>query len=364
MKVLTITGTRPEHIRLALTLPRLDQECEQIILDTCQNYDDSLRGVFYRELGLRDPDITLKARGSFAEQASAISLGVDQAIQDHHPDRLFALGDTNSTLIASLVARRAGLIVIHAESGNRCGDCRSPEEINRKILDHLSNVSLCYTERARLNLVREGIDPATTWVTGNPIGQVIRHFQKRCHSVEQIAEERGWPSLAPKRYLLATAHRQENVDYPYRLNAILDGLRGAGRILECPVIFSVHPRTRKRIAEFGFESKTDGLTLTEPLGFLDFLSLQRDALAIVSDSGTVAEEGLILGVPATIIRRSTERPEAVEAAGNRIVDVDPEAIIAACSRPQLIPTPQPPEEYLRPHVNEAMINVIVGYLLN
>ena len=363
MKLLTVVGTRPEYIRLALTLPRLDQEVDQVILDTCQSYDDSLRGVFYRELGLRKPDIELNVRGDFAEQTAAISIGVDQAIRDHVPTRFFALGDTNSTLIASIIARRAGLQVIHAEGGNRCGDWRSPEETNRKVLDHLSTASLCYTERARINLVREGIDPATTWVTGNPIGQVIRHFQKRCRPIEQIGEKRGWPSLAPKRYLLATAHRAENVDYPDRLNAILAGLRGAGCALECPVIFSVHPRTKKRLAEFGLESKMDGLTLTEPLGFIDFLSLQRNALAIVSDSGTVAEESLILGVPAAIIRRSTERPEAVEAAGNRIVDVDPETIIAACSRPQLIPTPEPPEEYLRPHVNEAMVNVIVGNLL-
>jgi UDP-N-acetylglucosamine 2-epimerase (non-hydrolysing) len=357
MKVMTVLGTRPEIIRLSRLIPKLDASCDHVLVHTGQNFDPSLSEVFFRDLGVRAPDIALGVRAdSFGEQAGQILSGVERAIQDQRPDRLLILGDTNSGLSA-VIAKRLGVPVYHMEAGNRCFDDRVPEEVNRRIIDHSSDVLLPYTERSRANLLREGIAAQRVIVTGNPILEVIRHYDQ-CIDASDVHARLGVQKGA---YFLVTAHRAENVDVPDRLRQLAGALARVGKEHEMPIVVSMHPRTRSRLEAFGMTDLVAGLRVLPPLGFFDFLALERDAACVLTDSGTVQEECCILRVANVTTRDVTERPETVECGSNIIAGVSPAriatAVRAALRRERNWTVPP---EYLAPAVSDTVANILLS----
>jgi len=358
MKVMTILGTRPEIIRLSRIIPLLDQHADHVLVHTGQNYADTLSGVFFRDLGVRDPDVFLGVQApSFGEQIGQILTHTEALLREHHPDRVLILGDTNSGL-AAIVARRLGIPVYHMEAGNRCHDDRVPEEVNRRVIDHSSSVLLPYTNRSRENLVREGIPGERIHVIGNPIKQVIDHH------ADQIAASTALTDLgvSPRKYFLVTMHRAENVDGEPRLRRLVDALTGLHQRYGHPVITSLHPRTRARIERFGVKIDRKGLRWLEPLGFFDFVRLEQEAFCVLTDSGTVQEETCIFGVPNVTIRDVTERPETIDAGSNVLAGSDYAAIADAV---QLVTSMvwgwTPPAEYLAEHVAETVTRIVLGY---
>lgn len=352
MKVMTVLGTRPEIIRLCRVIPRLDRACDHVLVHTGQNFDPRLSEVFLTELGVRAPDLTLEARGPFAEQVGAILTGVDRVLEAERPDRVLILGDTNSGL-AALVARRRGLPVYHMEAGNRCFDDRVPEEANRRVIDHCSDVLLPYTERSRQNLLREGIPPQRIFVTGNPIFEVLEHFRDRIDASDALVRL----GVAPGGFFLATLHRAENVDSPARLAGLMEGLQRVAREFSRPVLVSTHPRLRDRL---GGATSGEGVRFLEPFGFFDFVRLERTAAGVLSDSGTVQEECTIFGVPAVTLRDVTERPETLEHGANLLAGADPDRIVR-CLRAALDREPVGvPPEYLRPAVSQVVANLLLS----
>ena len=356
MKVMTILGTRPEIIRLSRVIPLLDEHADHVLVHTGQNFTDSLSGLFFRELGVREPDAFLGVQApSFGEQIGQILTHTETLLRRHRPDRVLILGDTNSGL-AAIVARRLGIPVYHMEAGNRCYDDRVPEEVNRRVIDHSSSVLLPYTNRSRENLLREGIAGDRIFVTGNPIKQVIDHHRP------QIAASTILATLGVNagEYFLVTMHRAENVDDEPRLRRLVDALTRLGK--RHPVIVSTHPRTRGRIEEFGITSKGATVRWLDPLGFFDFVRLEQEAFCVLTDSGTVQEETCLFGVPNVTIRDVTERPETVDAGSNLMAGSDPTAIVAAVDLVTALPrTWTPPAEYLVDHVAEAVVRIVVGY---
>lgn len=358
MKVLTILGTRPEIIRLSLIIGKLDRLSDHLIVHTGQNSDTQLNEIFFRQLGIRTPDHRLEARGSFGEQMASILPACEKVLQDEKPDRVLILGDTNSTLSA-IVAKRLGIPVYHMEAGNRCYDDRVPEEVNRRIVDHSSDVLLPYTERSRMNLLREGIDAHRIYVTGNPINEVIRHYDAQI-AAAPILTDLG---LASCGYFLVTMHRQENVDVPGRFADLIRALVLLREERGLPVIVSTHPRTRTRLAEAGFDPGHEGIRFMEPFGFFDFIALERNALCVLSDSGTVQEECTLFGVPNVTLRDATERPEALECGAGMLSGTAPGDIIG-CVRTviDLRQQWQPPREYLVENVSDTVVKLLLSAL--
>lgn len=357
MKVMTVLGTRPEIIRLSRLIPKLDALCDHVLVHTGQNFDPSLSDVFFRDLDVRAPDRSLGVRAeSFGEQAGQILAGVERAIREELPDRLLILGDTNSGL-AAVVAKRLGVPVFHMEAGNRCFDDRVPEEVNRRIIDHSSDVLLPYTERSRANLLREGIPSQRVIVTGNPIFEVLRHYE-RCIDASDVHARLGVERGA---YFLVTAHRAENVDMPDRLRHLAEALRRIGEEHAVPIVVSMHPRTRSRLEAFGLMELVAGMRVMPPLGLFDFVALERAARCVLTDSGTVQEECCILRVANVTTRDVTERPETIECGSNIIAGVDPErvarAVRAALQRERNWVVPR---EYLAPAVSDTVVNVLLG----
>src|SRR4051812_20088958 len=263
MRVMTVLGTRPEIIRLSRVIPLLDANAQHVLVHTGQNYDDRLNGLFFREMGIRGPDSYMGVRGSsFGEQVGEILGKSETLLREHRPDRLLILGDTNSGLTA-LVARRLGIPVYHMEAGNRCFDDRVPEEVNRRVIDHASSVLLPYTNRSRDNLLREGIDGRSIYVTGNPIKQVLDRYADAI-GASPVLERLG---VAKGKYILATMHRAENVDREDKLNDLVEAFRRLAALHKVPVICSLHPRTRSKVEKFGVDTTADGLQFVEPLGF-------------------------------------------------------------------------------------------------
>ncbi|MGA2812899.1 MAG: UDP-N-acetylglucosamine 2-epimerase (non-hydrolyzing) [Candidatus Acidiferrum sp.] len=358
MKIMTILGTRPEIIRLSLIIKHLDQGCEHILVDTGQNYDDRLSGLFFRELRVRQPDVSLAVHQSgFAEQVGQILSRVEALLKEHNPDRVLILGDTNSGL-AAIVARRLGIPVYHLEAGNRCYDFRVPEESNRRIIDHLSSVLMPYTNRSRENLLREGIAGQNIYVTGNPIHEVMRHFSREIAASTILATL----NVQEKKFFLVTMHRAENVDVERRLLGVMESLVLLNKQFGFPVLCSLHPRTRSKAQQFGIKLLHPGLSFFEPFGFFDFVRLEQSAFCVLSDSGTVQEETCILGVPNLTIRDVTERPETIECGSNILAGCDPQTIVNAVN---LVTREnrrwQPPPEYLAPHVANTVAGIVLGF---
>lgn len=361
MKIVTVLGTRPEIIRLSLIIPLLDQHADHVLVHTGQNFDERLNDIFFQELGVRRPDVNLGVHAEcFGEQAGQILARIEPVLMQHRPDRVLILGDTNSGLSA-IVARRLGIPVFHMEAGNRCYDDRVPEEINRRIIDHASTVLMPYTHRSRENLLREGIAGGRVHVTGNPIKEVIDHYADRIAASSVLADL----GLTPRRFFLVTMHRAENVDIEERLNNLVRALASLHKVYGFPVICSLHPRTRAKAAEFGIPLESSGVHYLEPMGFFDFIRLEQTAFCLLSDSGTVQEEGCIFGVPNVTIRDVTERPETVDCGSNVLAGSDPERILRlvefVTSRPH---TWQPPPEYMVPHVAATVGRILLGFSLS
>lgn len=360
MKVLTILGTRPEIIRLSLVMGKLDRLCDHVVVYTGQNYDPRLSEIFFEQLRVRAPNQFLGVRGQTAgEQIGQILVGVEKVMLAEKPDRLLVLGDTNSGL-AAIMAKRFGIAVYHMEAGNRCFDDRVPEEVNRRLIDHCSDILMPYTERSRQNLLREGIGGERIYVTGNPINEVISHYEKDI-SASSVLGDLG---LTPNRYLLVTLHRAENVDLPARLAELLRALDHLQRTYNVPVIVSTHPRTQARLQAMETKTTNESMRFLTPFGFFDFIALERAAMCVLSDSGTVQEECAIFGVPNVTLRDVTERPETLECGSNMLAGATAEQIML-CVQTVLARKPGwlAPREYLVPNVSDAVTRIILGYVV-
>jgi UDP-N-acetylglucosamine 2-epimerase (non-hydrolysing) len=358
MKIMTILGTRPEIIRLSAIIPLLDAHATHILVHTGQNYDDRLNGLFFRELGIREPDNYMGVRGAtFGEQVGQILAKAETLFLEHRPDRVLVLGDTNSGLTA-MVARRLGIPVFHMEAGNRCYDDRVPEEVNRRVIDHSSSVLLPYTNRSRENLLREGIEGSRIFVTGNPIKQVLDRYAGAIAASDVLSRL----GVSEGKHILVTMHRAENVDREDKLNDLVEALRRLTLAHGFPVICSFHPRTRSKVEKFGLDISGELLRFVEPLGFFDFVRLEQTAFCVLSDSGTVQEETCIFRRPNVTIREVTERPETLDCGSNFLAGTSPEEIVQAVEFVTSRGTKwTPPAEYEAPTVAETVCRIVLGY---
>lgn len=305
LKVLTVVGTRPEIIRLAETIKLLDLTTNHVLVHTGQNYDYELNEVFFEDLGLRRPDYFLNARTeSLGSTLGSILEGIEKIIQDEKPDAMLVLGDTNSC-ISALMGKRMKVPVYHMEAGNRCFDENVPEETNRKLVDHVSDYNLVYSEHARRNLLAEGVHPSKILLTGSPMKEVLSAHQKEFQT-SSILDELG---LEKGKFFMVSLHREENVDNPNRLESALEGLNALADEYCIPVLVSTHPRTRNRLEQLSDDLKRN-IIFYPPFGFIDYIALQINSKLVLSDSGTISEESSILGFSAITLRDSIERPEA------------------------------------------------------
>jgi UDP-N-acetylglucosamine 2-epimerase (non-hydrolysing) len=322
LKIMTVVGTRPELIRLSRIIARLDESVEHVLVHTGQNYDYSLNQIFFEDLGIRKPDHLLAVdTASLGRMLGETLIRVEQVLVEERPDALLVLGDTNSS-IAAVMAKRMQVPVYHMEAGNRCFDENVPEETNRRLIDHVADFNLVYTEHARRNLLAEGLHPRRILLTGSPMREVLDHYRPRIEQ-SNVLDQLGLPNDG---YMLVSAHREENVDAPGRLQALLDCLVAVYDAFRLPVLVSTHPRTRKRLEALPAWRAPDGIHFHEPFGFHDYNRLQLGAACVLSDSGTIAEESSILGFPAITLRDSIERPEALDTGaiimtGLRVEDV-------------------------------------------
>lgn len=355
MKIVTVLGTRPEIIRLARVIPVLDAHCQHVLVHTGQNFDPLLSDLFFNELALRAPDYHLEVRAdSFGAQIGQILAKTEEVLAREKPDRLLLLGDTNSSLCA-IIAKRMGIEVYHMEAGNRCYDDRVPEEVNRRAIDHSSDVLMPYTERSRQNLLAEGIPGRRVIVTGNPIQEVMTAFASE--NPDETFKKAG---VERKHYFLVTLHRAENVDDPVRLKSFVEGLHAVHKTYGLPVLVSTHPRTALRMEKAGIENKGKSVIFSPPFGFKAFIALQRNAAGVLTDSGTVQEESCILGVPNVTLRDTTERPETLECGSNILSGCRPDDILrtlgVALGRKG---TWIAPPEYRVGNVSETVANILL-----
>ena len=307
LKIITVIGTRPEIIRLSRIIALLDIYCEHVLVHTGQNYDYELNEIFFKELNVRKPDFFLNAAGrNAAATIGAVIAKVDEVFEEVNPEAVLILGDTNSALSA-IPAKRRKIPIFHMEAGNRCFDLRVPEEVNRRIVDHISDVNLTYSTIARDYLLREGLSPDLVIKTGSPLREVLNHYAEAIAKSDVIERM----ALEKKGYFVVSAHREENVDSARNLQAFGSLLNELASTYKLPIIVSTHPRTQKRIQDAGIQFDPL-IRLLKPLGFLDYVQLQSSAKAVLSDSGTITEESSILGFPALNLREAHERPEGME----------------------------------------------------
>jgi UDP-N-acetyl-L-fucosamine synthase len=361
LKVATVVGTRPEIIRLSRVIARLDAECDHSLVHTGQNYDYELNQVFFDELGLRKPDHFLESAAATPAQTIGNVIGsVDRVLAQIEPDAMLVLGDTNSCL-AVIPAKRRRIPVFHMEAGNRCYDQRVPEEINRRIVDHTADINLVYSSIAREYLLREGLPADRIIKTGSPLFEVLAHYAPKIDASDAV-ERLG---LANERYFLVSAHREENIDSPVQFRALVEVLNSLATTYGLPVIVSTHPRTRKRI-EAENSTFDDRVRLLKPLGFFDYVKLQRSARAVLSDSGTITEESSILNFPALNIRQAHERPEGMEEASVMMVGLNRERVLQALELLERQPRGanrllRPVADYQMPNVSDKVLRIILSY---
>jgi len=308
LKVMTIVGTRPELIKMSRVIAEFDKHTEHILVHTGQNFDYELNQVFFEELDIRKPDYFLEAVGTNAAQTIArVIEKSDEVMEKERPDAVLLYGDTNSCL-AVISAKRRKIPVFHMEAGNRCFDQRVPEELNRKVLDHLSDINLVLTEHARRYLIAEGLPPERIIKSGSHMQEVLEHFMPRIEA-SNVLERLG---LEPKSYFLVSAHREENVDALENLKDLLDTLQALVIEYDAPVIVSTHPRTRQRLEKLGVQGLDPRIQFLKPFGFFDYIKLQMEARCVLSDSGTITEESSLLNLCSVTIRNSHERPEGMD----------------------------------------------------
>lgn len=333
LKVMTVVGTRPEIIRLSATIKLLDEHTDQVLVHTGQNYDYELNEVFFEDLGLRRPDHFMNAdTSSLGAALGSILTKTEEVIREEQPDAFLVLGDTNSC-ISAVIAKRMKIPVFHMEAGNRSFDENVPEETNRRLVDHVADYNLVYTEHARRNLLAEGLHPSKIILTGSPMREVLE--QNRAQIDASDAVERA--GLTAGEYFLVSLHREENVDNPTRLRSAIASLQALRAEYGLPVLVSTHPRTRKRIEALGDSASIDGITFHPPFGFNDYIKLQLDSKLVLSDSGTISEESSILGFPAVTVRDFIERPEALDAGAIITTGLTPDSVLRAVAARLSIP---------------------------
>jgi UDP-N-acetylglucosamine 2-epimerase len=325
LKVMTIVGTRPELIRLSRVIARLDATVNHVLVHTGQNYDFTLNEVFFRDLGIRKPNHLLGVdTSSLGRVLGETLIRTEEVLLQEKPDAVLVLGDTNSS-IAAVMAKRMRIPVYHMEAGNRCFDENVPEETNRRLVDHVADFNLVYTEHARRNLLSEGLHPRRILLTGSPMREVLNEYLPQIQTSDILEQL----SLTEGGYFLVSAHREENVDSPTRLQLLLDCLIAVREKWGLPVYVSTHPRTRKRLEALPAWTEPEGIVFHEPFGFHDFNRLQLSAACVLSDSGTIAEESTILGFPAITLRDSIERPEALDTGGIVMTDLNAHDVVNA-----------------------------------
>lgn len=308
LKVMTIVGTRPELIKMSRVIAEFDQHTQHVLVHTGQNFDYELNQIFFEDLGIRKPDYFLAAVGNNAAQTIArVIEKADEVLEKEQPDALMLYGDTNSCL-SVIAAKRRKIPVFHMEAGNRCFDQRVPEELNRKVLDHLSDINMVLTEHARRYLLAEGIPADRIIKTGSHMQEVLEHYMPKITASDVLDRL----NLQPQRYFLLSAHREENVDSPENLQDLLNTLQALAKQHEIPIIVSTHPRTRQRLEKLGTDGLDSRIQFLKPFGFFDYVKLQMEAFCVLSDSGTITEEASLLNLPAVTIRNAHERPEGMD----------------------------------------------------
>lgn len=357
LKVVTVVGTRPEIIRLSRVIAAFEVHIDHVLVHTGQNYDYELNEILFEDLALRRPDHFLNAdTTSLGAILGDVLRGTERVLLEEKPDAMVVLGDTNSC-ISAIMAKRMKVPVYHLEAGNRSFDPNVPEEINRHLVDHIADYNLVYTEHSRRNLLAEGLHPSRVILMGSPMREVLDHYSDRIQASDAL--ERF--DLTESQYLVASVHREENVDHPARLSQVLDSLAAVAADQGVPILFSTHPRTRKRIEQFGLDSATN-IRFHAPLGFTDYVRLQQSARCVVSDSGTISEESTILGFPAVTIRDAIERPEAIDTGGIITTGLNAADVVDAvqltidehrCSGRAGVPT-----EYLVTDTSRRVVNTI------
>ena len=361
MKVATILGTRPEIIRLSRVIAALDRYTEHVLIHTGQNYDYELNQVFFDDLEIRRPDYFLQAAGKNAAETIGLVISKsDDVLAEVRPDAVLILGDTNSCL-AALAAKRLKIPVFHMEAGNRCFDERVPEEINRKIVDHISDINLPYSDISREYLLREGIAPDRIIKTGSPMYEVLTHYRQRIDRSDALARL----GLTEDGYFVVSAHREENIDSPRQFRNLVRVLESVASKYQLPVIVSVHPRTQKRIDAEGV-SFSEKIRLVKAMGLSDYVHLMMKARATLSDSGTITEESSILNFRALNIREAHERPEGMEEGAVMMTGLDPECVLDALKVLEAQPTGEQRalrivQDYNMPNVSEKVVRIILSY---
>ena len=355
-RITTILGTRPELIRLSAIIKRLDSLFEHRLVHTGQNSDPNLSSIFFKELRVRQPDLYLEiSNQSLGQFLGNLFSEIEREFEKHPPDAVVILGDTNSAL-AGIIAKRRGVPVYHLEAGNRSFDQNVPEEINRKIVDHFADFNLTYTNNAKENLIREGVHPRNTSVIGSPLCEVISNFRTEIESsiiLKELKIESG-------KYFLVSAHRQENVDNPERLMALVHTLNEVAKQHKMPIIISTHPRTKNKLDQLNVDQNSL-LIFHQPFGFIDYCKLQKESRVVLSDSGSISEESVILGFKAITIRDSMERPEALEAGVILLGGINKRSVIECIEILESSPASKsPPSEYLIVDTSTRVINFIAS----
>lgn len=327
LKVMTIVGTRPELIKLSRVIAELDRYTDHTLVHTGQNYDDELSRVFFSDLEIRQPDYYLDAAGNTAAETIAQVISkIEPVLIEVKPEAVLLYGDTNSCM-AAITAKRHKIPVFHMEAGNRCFDERVPEEINRRIIDHISDINMPLTEHARSYLIAEGIRPETIIKTGSCMQEVLEYYAAKIEASDVLQRL----ELKPQKYFVVSAHREENVDSPERLSALLESLSQLVTSYKLPVIFSTHPRTRARLDKLSHGKLDKQIRFVGALGFLDYINLQQNSRCVISDSGTIAEEASLLNLPAITIRQAHERPEGMDEGTLIMSDIGPKEILGSVS---------------------------------
>lgn len=363
LKVMTIVGTRPELIKMSRVIAEFDQHTRHVLVHTGQNYDYELNQLFFEDLGIRKPDHFLEAVGGNAAQTIArVIEKSDEVLAKEQPDAVMLYGDTNSCL-AVIAAKRRKIPVFHMEAGNRCFDQRVPEELNRKVLDHLSDINLVLTEHARRYLIAEGIRPETIIKTGSHMREVLDHYMPKIQQSDILLRM----GLKSEEFFIVSAHREENVDSPQNLLDMVETLNALAETYGCPVIVSTHPRTRKRLDALELGKLNSHIQFLKPFGFCDYIKLQMEALCVVSDSGTITEESSLLNLPAITIRNAHERPEGMDVGTlimsglkkERVLDAV-RVIIAQHDKSKRVM--QPVQDYEAGAVSRQLLRVVLSYV--
>lgn len=362
MKVITFVGTRPEIIRLSRIINLLDKYTEHILVHTGQNYDYELNEIFFEDLGIRKPDYFLNSAGKRPmETIGQILDKGDELLEQLRPEALLILGDTNSSLIA-IAAKRRKIPIFHMEAGNRCFDFRVPEEINRKIVDHISDINLPYSTIARHYLIGEGFKPEQIIKTGSPMREVLNFYRSKIDSSEIVSQL----NIEEGKYFVVSSHREENVDAPGKLEMLLEILSELYKKYQFPIIFSTHPRTRIKLEKEGLLNNIEGVSFMKPLGFSDYIQLQMKACVTISDSGTITEEASIMGFAAINIREAHERPEGMEEASVMMTGLNKQRVLESLNilidqKKIGMKLMTDVSDYLPDNVSEKILRIIMSY---